>query len=49
LHTPRGVLESTATDDWQQLLIGSLLLTAAFVLLAAATNYRGSPVCSDML
>jgi len=33
LHTPRGMLEGTASGDWQQLLIGALLLMAATALL----------------
>jgi len=36
LHTPNGMLESTATNDWLQLLIGAMLLMAATALLVTA-------------
>ena len=45
LHTPKGMLESTATGDWQELLIGVLLLVAALCAAIRLTCRKQLEVC----
>lgn len=45
LHTPKGMLESTAMNDVEHLLTGLGLLIVAAMLLLAAVRLRGFAVC----